>query len=94
MNLSVLGKIPCQQFQVNLVLLRCIEDFQIVADDFERLWIEELLFIFEIVINFESGRKVVEGLVELDEFHLLLLSILDLAAELGQSLGLSLVGLS
>ncbi len=78
---------------MDLVLFRCVEDFEVVADDLERLGVVEFLLVLQVVVDLESGGEFVDGLIQLDVLQLLLLTVLDLTTQLGQSLRLPLVGL-
>lgn len=64
---------------MDFVLLGRVEHFEVVADDFERLWRLSQFFVFEIIVDFdESGRHIIYGFIEFDEFQLFLFAVLYL----------------
>jgi hypothetical protein len=83
LHLQVLGQVAREQLQVDLVLLGRVVDVEVVADGLERLGRFLAALVVEVVVELdEGGGHVVEGVVELDELHLLLLAVLDLARQL------------
>ena len=67
------------------VLFGSVEHFEVVADDFEGLRRLSQFFVFEIVVDFdESGRHIVDGFIELDEFQLFLFAVLYLFGQFVQ----------
>lgn len=64
---------------MDFVLLGSVEHFEAVADGFEGLRRLSQLFVFEIVVDFdESGRHIVDSLIEFYEFQLFLFALLYL----------------
>ena len=93
LQFGVLGEVPLEQFEVDLVLLGGLGDveveFCVGVDGLLLLQIREV-----VVVPDEGGGDVVEGLVELNKLELLLLAFLGLTDELGQLPGGLLVGRS
>ena len=90
LQFGVLGQVPLEEFEVDLVLLGGFGDVE-----FEfAVRVDGLVLgsICKVVVVPDEGGDVVEGLVELNELKLLLLALLGLAEELSQFPGGLLVG--
>ena len=91
LQFGVLGQVPLEEFEVDLVLLGGFGDVEFeFAVRVDGLVLGSICKV--VVVPDEGGGDVVEGLVELNELKLLLLALLGLAEELGQFSGGLLVG--
>jgi hypothetical protein len=86
LHLLVPCKVSGEELDVHLVLLRSIVYIVILCEGFERGWVFELFFYIVIIDFDDGGGHIVEGFIQLNEFHLFFLALFNLFSELVQFL--------